>query len=315
MALDEKVTRLAATDVTTFKSRVESRGTLAQVDQYMIDMIASTGATPAREAALYHLNTGGSRMRAQLGLASATVRLNTNDAIAAAAACELLHNASLVHDDISDGDLLRRGALTVRSAYGAGIALCTGDLLFSAAFHAASDITDPMTSLHLTRSMAQAAARVIGGQSIELAHEKATDIPTRHEYLMATRAKTAPLIELPISVGLLDEATDSAARQRCTALAQAIGLAYQILDDLDDLPPFAADATAPQPHGLHAWWHHQPMAATPNHERTIARCLWHANAALTRANRLAASLPTPLNRCVDTLIDKLTSKAQREPTY
>ena len=302
---------MAATDVATFKSRVESRGTRAQVDQTMIDIIASSGATPAREAALYHLNTGGSRMRAELGLASASVRLNRDDAIVAASACELLHNASLVHDDISDGDLLRRGALTVCSAYGPGIALCTGDLLFAAAFQAASQIQDSVTRLHLTRSMAQAAARVIGGQSIELAHADERKTPTRWEYLSATRAKTAPLIELPIRIGLIDNSTPPMSDRHCSALAEAIGLAYQILDDLDDLQPVSAGTSAPTLHKLHAWWHHQPLASPAHTESIIARCLWHANAALSRARRLAADLPSPLNGCVDTLIDQLADKARR----
>jgi geranylgeranyl diphosphate synthase type II len=275
----------------------------------MIDLIASSGQTPAQEAALYHLNTGGSRMRARLALASGAIHLDPTDCTAAAAACELLHNASLVHDDISDGDLLRRSALTVRSAYGTGVALCTGDLLLSAAFMAASQIKDSMTSLYLTRMMAQTAARVIGGQSIELADQTQPTTPTRRQYLTATRAKTAPLIELPIRIGMLKSTTHQASAQSVEALAAAIGLAYQILDDLDDLQAAASTQSAPSVHRLHAWWHHQIPCRETDTVATTQRCLRHVRAALRRASTLATQLPTPLRGCVEELIEKLTVKA------
>lgn len=318
---------MAATNASTFQSQVDARApivgqpgdlpddaaSLQAVDQYMLAAITSLGTTPAQEAALYHLHTGGHRMRSRLALASGAVRLNNTDSIAAAAACELLHNASLVHDDITDGDLYRRGALTVRSRHGTGVALCTGDLLMTAAFNAATDITDPVAGQRLVRAMASAAARVIGGQSIELADDAIGQVPSRRAYLSATRAKTAPLIELPLCVGLPDTALDGFNPRACREIAEAIGLAYQILDDLDDLAQANGESTSPTLHALHAWWHHQVPGSDTNVDTVRRRCLAHVQAALGRANRLSKPLPDPLRGCVSALIDSLSRKAEQHP--
>ena len=300
---------------------------LDDVDHRMHHLIGQANNTPARDAALYHLSTGGHRMRARLALASAAAWLDESDAIAAAAACELLHNASLVHDDISDGDRLRRGHATVAARFGNDVALCAGDLLLTAAFEAASEIVHPATARSLSRAMARCAGRVIGGQSLELAH---TSPPARvgfRDYLRATRDKTAPLIEVAIGAGLaaaprpLGDLTPGHRYEEHAVrrLAEAIGLAYQILDDLDDLgetmPP--SDEAA-RLHALHAWWHHQPpgQAATPARAvRTRQRCLHHVEAALQRAERLSKLLPGDLAAAVHALTRRLTAKAQAHRQY
>lgn len=317
---------MAATNAKPFQSQVDTRApakgratnpettfSLQAVDQYMIAAVSDMGATPAQEAALYHLHTGGHRMRSRLALASGATRLNNTDSIAAAAACELLHNASLVHDDITDGDLYRRGSLTVRSRSGTGVALCTGDLLMTAAFNAATDLSDAAASQRLVRTMARTASRVIGGQSIELADDAIGQVPNRRDYLVATRAKTAPLIELPLSVGLADAPSDGFNPRVCREIAEAIGLAYQILDDLDDLRQDTSESPAPALHALHAWWHHQRPGAGAEPLVVQQRCLAHVRAALSRADRLARALPEPLMGCVAGLIESLERKAERKP--
>ncbi len=284
---------------------------LERVDQFMIALVCGMPATPAREAALYHLETGGHRMRAKLALASGANRLSAQDNIAAAAACELLHNASLVHDDISDGDDYRRDKPTVRAIHGDNIALCAGDLLLTSAFRAATRVKDATTARHLADFMAEHAGRVIGGQSVELA-DNASDAPRRvADYLRATRDKTAPLIELALNVGITTPAPARYTPALSRGVAEAIGLAYQILDDMDDLQEMTCLADTGRLHPLHAWRHHQPPGRAEDGGRIRQRCLRHVDAALGRARRLSAQLPAPLSDDVVSLIERLADKAQQ----
>ncbi len=295
---------MAATNVHTFQSRVDRRGLMQAIDQQMIDCVTQVGDSPAQHAAIEHLHTGGSRMRARLAVASASISLNQTDAIFAAAACELLHNASLVHDDIADGDELRRNAPTVAKTYGSDIAVCAGDLLLSAAFAATAAVSDHTISRALTTAMAQMAARVIGGQSTELAQIQQQGQPARRDYLNATRDKTAPLIELALIVGLFnDTPAERAERTRARVVAEALGLAYQIIDDLDDLQ------TDARLHPLHAWWHHQPIGGAGDLAAVRARCLRHAQAALKRAQAQSQALPAALRDGIGEVITTLSHKA------
>ena len=278
-----------------------STGMLEKVDHFMVDLLRKLGDTPAQAAGLYHLETGGSRMRARLAIASASLSLDTSDAVAAASACEFLHNASLIHDDISDRDFYRRGHQTVWAKYGSDVALCTGDLFLAAAFKAASSIKHPEAAQKTTQSLAENAARVIGGQSLELASLQAARQWSVQRYLLATKQKTAPLIELAMGIGGV----------RCHSLASALGLAYQILDDLDDnLRGNEADGIDP-PHGLHALWHHRSRVRPHDIQWSQNRCLQHVNAALARANKLNQSMPEPLATEISYLSNQLAQKAHR----
>ena len=273
---------------------------LNAVDQRMMQIVQSTTDSPARDAIIYHLQTGGQRMRAKLALASASIQLQPDDAVTAAAACELLHNASLIHDDISDRDTYRRGQETVRARFGEDIALCAGDLLMALSFQAALAIEDRERGAALLAALSDCAARVIGGQSVELGCQTAGKRVPLATYLAATRAKTAPLIELAIGIGLPERQKPMVRR-----LGEAIGLAYQILDDLDDLshseerPVHNAHL-----HPLHAIFHH----------RNGEGCLKHAQAALARAARDRQVLPDPLANAVEGLLEKLQAKATQHQT-
>ncbi|RZU98297.1 polyprenyl synthetase family protein [Spiribacter vilamensis] len=286
---------------------------LQTVDQFMVDQLAAMRATPARDAAIYHLQTGGHRMRARLALASCANRLSPQDRTAAAAACEFLHNASLVHDDISDRDTYRRGRQSVRAVYGDDVALCAGDLLLTTAFQVAARITVPAVSQRLIRFMADTAGRVIGGQSVELSHHTGEGSVRTADYLDATREKTAPLIELALNAGISEPAKAAYTSAVSRRIAEAIGLAYQILDDLDDLD--GVDDVS-ELHPLHAWWHHRPRTRSGSvhlhREPTRIRCLQHARAALNRADRLSARLPEPLLSDVRQLIERLNHKSRQE---
>lgn len=284
------------------------KGQLDQVRALMQRCLDGVMRGPAQRASEYQINSGGSLLRARLALISGAAFACAADySIAAAAACELVHNASLVHDDLCDGDGSRRNQATVWTQFGKSVALCSGDLLLCAAFTAASQVEDANQSRELTRLVAKLTGEVIVGQSLEVAPVRDGETPGFRQYLEATRSKTVPLIQLPLTIGAVltrDNAETLAVIRR---MAESIGLAYQILDDLDDL--YSSQC---QLHSYHAWHHHR-IPARDSRSLRIRRAVRHALAALQRAQHnldvLARITPRTIDDQLFTLIDQLHMKA------
>ena len=199
------------------------------------DAMPSDGVEPlAQQAAAYHLASGGQRLRAQLAVhASLALQLSAGDAVSIAAAAELVHNASLVHDDLQDRDLTRHGIKTVWSVYGDGIAICAGDLLLSAAYCALSGLSRPhllavvMPLLHRRISAAST------GQCADLTSET-NRIFTVKEYEQLAALKSGALLALPVELALAASGELQAIAQARHA-AESFAIGYQIFDDLNDV--------------------------------------------------------------------------------
>ncbi|GEN27000.1 hypothetical protein HVA01_06460 [Halovibrio variabilis] len=291
---------------------------LEQVNALMRNSLNAADHWPAQAASLYHLETGGSQLRARLALLSGMAfKSSSAHRIAAAAASELIHNASLVHDDLCDGDSERRGQPSVWKRDNPGVALCTGDLLLTAAFRAALYSDLPEHSLALIQLLTERSGQVIAGQSIELAargtHHQRRD-PSVAEYLQATLAKTAPLIALPLEAAAMG---GDITQQQCEHLhrfAKAVGLAYQIIDDLDDLEIGCAQRLQPDHyHCYHAWPCHWPVRpqrlanqrlANPA-SQAMRRATRHASAALARGETLIQHFPNVLGTSLQAVLATL----------
>ena len=281
---------------------------LKRVEALMEERLVGLDHGPATEAASYQISTNGSLLRARLALASGQAFLCSSQyRTAAAAACELIHNASLVHDDLSDGDEQRRGKAAVWKHFGEEVALCTGDLLLCAAFGMAADLSDWRESSLLTRQLTAMTSRTIVGQSREVGASPKQMNPRLRLYLDTTAAKTVPLIELPLLSGAVVGGADDQTQQHLRRLANAVGLAYQIIDDLDDL----ADASE-YLHPFHAWHHHRP-GGQGGHEVRIQRAAQHSLASLNRARRtldeLEMRIPGALAPRLQPLLMKLEDRA------
>jgi geranylgeranyl diphosphate synthase type II len=281
---------------------------LNQVRELMERCLAEVEQGPAKQASEYQINTGGSLLRARLALISGMAFNASPDyRIAAGAACELVHNASLVHDDLCDGDAVRRNRATVWKRYGKSVALCSGDLLLCAAFNATCQVADAGHARELTRLVAQLTSSVIVGQSLEVAMKPGSHKPGFREYLQATRTKTAPLIQLPLASGAIVSHDNQPALHIIERFAGAVGLAYQILDDLDDL-----QLAQPNLHRFHAWHFHQ-VPGDGSKATRIDRAIRHALAALQRARSqltlLAAEAPRAFDDQLYLLIEQLQAKA------
>ena len=183
-----------------------------------------------------HLNTGGKRLRARLALtATSALGGQREDAIGWAAAVELLHNATLIHDDIQDGDRMRRGQPTTWVRHGTAQAINAGDLLLMLPFLALSRSATPdSVRWHLSRTLADQAARTVRGQVEEL-----DMLPGRHlsrdAYLRAVTAKTGGLFALPVEGAALIAGWEP---EEATALAAeflTLGVLFQLQDDVLDL--------------------------------------------------------------------------------
>lgn len=156
------------------------------------------------------------------------------NALDAAAAIEILHNYSLVHDDIEDGDELRHGRRTLWAVYGIPQALNAGDALCAISFLVlmnASARHPENRVLRMVRALQEAHATMCDGQSLDLAFERAThvDIEAYHRMI---GAKTAALFGASSELGALCAPCDDESVLRYRELGRAYGLAFQIRDDV-----------------------------------------------------------------------------------
>lgn len=191
-----------------------------------IDRLVSCDQSLVTEAARYHLSAGGARVRAQLGLdAAAVLNLSRIASLACAAAPELLHNASLAHDDLQDGDALRRAKPAVWTQFGRAVALSTGDLLISAAYAALAAHPRPAAAL---RAMHEAIAITIRGQT----QDCCPGHPSPDAYASIAADKSGPLLALPVRLALI--AASAPGEEAAIRAGRSLAVAYQTLDDLAD---------------------------------------------------------------------------------
>jgi geranylgeranyl pyrophosphate synthase len=206
-------------------------GALQQVEQRM-QALAREGSGRAGAAAVAHLQSGGSRVRARLALHAALAlgRADT-EAVAIAAACELLHNASLVHDDLQDRDPFRRGQPAVWRAHGDAAAICIGDLLLSGAYAALADCGASAAALiaHTHRRV----GAVIRGQCADLTLKGRADVSLA-TYEAVAADKSGPLLSLPLELALLLSGGEREL-PRALEAASLFAVAYQMTDDLEDV--------------------------------------------------------------------------------
>ncbi|HET7726834.1 MAG TPA: polyprenyl synthetase family protein [Candidatus Limnocylindrales bacterium] len=191
----------------------------------------------------YHLGLDGSdgprgkRMRPLLGLlAYASIAGDHRRALPGAAAVELGHNFSLVHDDIEDGDVERRHRPTLWTLHGVAQAINTGDLIFSLsriALHRLSDLGFPdATVLRLMRLYDETCVLLCEGQYIDIA-TSAQDEPMSVElYFDMIGRKTAALIAASIEAGALLATDDDEVIGAYRRFGWALGIAFQLNDDL-----------------------------------------------------------------------------------
>lgn len=155
-------------------------------------------------------------------------------ALPAAASIELIHNFSLIHDDIQDGDELRRGRPTIWMEWGMPQAINAGDAMFAIATLTLRDLRPAVSDADVVEAMSvmhEATREMIEGQFLDVGYE---DVPvvTLDEYLEMIRCKTGALLRASIELGALMAGASSATRLCCRRFGEAIGRLFQIRDDM-----------------------------------------------------------------------------------
>jgi geranylgeranyl pyrophosphate synthase len=204
---------------------------LDRVERRMTELTGGHGTLLARYAG-ETIAAGGKRLRPLLvGLAAGAPPPESDGLLHAAVAVELVHAATLVHDDVLDGSSLRRGQPTVFAAGGRDLATATGDLLFSRAF---SELAQA-GSVESVRALSRASSELAEGELMQRADAFDAGI-TIDRYLERSRLKTAVLFRAACELGALEVEGPVGPLGR---FGEQIGMAFQILDDVLDIigPP------------------------------------------------------------------------------
>ena len=186
--------------------------------------------------------TKGKFIRAQLALAAGELLdLPKNTVIKWATACELMHTASLVHDDICDQDVKRRGDKTIWKKYGIPAAICTGDFLIAQAFNKISEIETGWHQTILLKSLSDSVKKIIDGQirDVEVNVKKIS----LKEYEKIAYEKTGPLLMTPLDGMFRCKELTEAEITGLVNLMHIIGLVYQMINDLNNAKSDKTDIT------------------------------------------------------------------------
>ncbi|MFH1100808.1 MAG: polyprenyl synthetase family protein [Methanobacteriota archaeon] len=187
--------------------------------------------------AAYHLpRAGGKHLRPCLALlAGESVQGKQDYILPFASALELIHNFTLVHDDIMDKSTLRRNIPTVHTKYSEPTAILAGDLLFAKAFAALYDLTvDYPTYKELTNALVHCVLEICEGQQLDMEYQQKTKV-TEAEYLTMVHKKTAVLFRLAARGGAILGGGTTKEIQALTDYGTCLGLSFQIWDDYLDL--------------------------------------------------------------------------------
>ena len=268
-------------------------------------------ATEAQRVGQAWLMTGGKRWRPLLTAAVFETAGGDVERIRAAAiAVECFHKASLIHDDIEDGDDERYGEPTVHKRYGIPVAINVGDYLIGEGYRllAASDFSGEMRA-GMTLAAAKGHRELCLGQGEELAFCRRPSPVTEAAVLRIYEQKTAAAFEVAVLVGAVAAGVDAATCAQLSAFSRAVGTAYQIQDDIEDFRSVrgrAADMLAMRPTLFLA------VACTSEHAgvRDALGAVWSGDAA-GRERLIAAIEESGLHSRVDLLYAHYRHETER----
>ena len=216
------------------KDELESNA--SSVNEYILSSLKGVPFELYR-ASSHYIISGGKRLRPFILIKSSEMfGGNLKRAMPAAAAVELVHNFSLVHDDIMDNDDMRHSVQTVHKYYGMPLAILAGDILFSKAFELLAIQGRANGAIcEMVARLSSACIQVCEGQATDVLmasanNEFSIDSP---QYINMITKKTAALFELSCALGVLSAPNSSAADvQNLSWFGRNIGIAFQLVDDL-----------------------------------------------------------------------------------
>ncbi|WP_134681279.1 polyprenyl synthetase family protein [Paracoccus ravus] len=203
---------------------------MAAVNALIRERMASRHAPRIPEVTAHLVEAGGKRLRPMLVLAAARLCGYQGDShVLLAAAVEFIHTATLLHDDVVDESQQRRGRPTANLLWDNKSSVLVGDYLFARSFQLMAD-TD---SMEVMRILANASATIAEGEVLQLT--AAQDISTSEDtYIQIVRGKTAALFSAATEAGAVVSDVNADVRQALFDYGDALGIAFQIVDDLLD---------------------------------------------------------------------------------
>ncbi|TNF60469.1 MAG: octaprenyl diphosphate synthase [Burkholderiales bacterium] len=199
------------------------------VDQVIADRLTSD-VPLVREVAQYIISAGGKRLRpALLLLVSGALGSRHPQRHALAAVVEFIHTATLLHDDVVDESTLRRGRKTANERFGNAASVLVGDFLYSRAFQMMVDVDN----MRVMQVLSEATNVIAEGEVLQLMnmHDASLD---EAAYLKVIRSKTAKLFEASARLAAILVGSDAGTESACATYGQALGTAFQVIDDVLD---------------------------------------------------------------------------------
>ena len=209
---------------------------MAEVDRVIAERLDS-GVPLVGEVARYIISAGGKRLRPVLLLLSCgALGYTGSQRHNLAAVVEFIHTATLLHDDVVDESTLRRGRPTANERFGTPASVLVGDFLYSRAFQMMVDAD----SMRVMQVLADATNVIAEGEVLQLMnmHDASLD---EEGYLRVIRSKTAKLFEASARLGAILAGQSAEIEQACADYGQALGTAFQVIDDVLDYDGDAAE--------------------------------------------------------------------------
>jgi len=185
-------------------------------------------------AASYLIVNGGKRLRPFLVTKSCEILGGKiKNSMPAASAVEMIHNFTLVHDDIMDNDEMRHGVATVHKKFGMPVAILAGDVLFSKAYQVLSSSKLSAKAVNeLVLRLAKACVDVCEGQLLDINMAESKKIPSQANYIKMIEKKTAALFDVSCSMGAICAKAKQNDIAKLSSFGKNLGIAFQITDDL-----------------------------------------------------------------------------------
>lgn len=206
----------------------------SRIDEYLSDLVETGAPKSLYEPVAEVLRSRGKRLRPLLTILTAEAfGASPVESLPAAAAVEVFHNFTLVHDDIMDQSAERRGRPTVHVVWGAPAAILSGDFLLGLSYELLSRLPDPAVRPALA-CFSKMVVRLCEGQAMDSEFESSNTV-TVPDYLDMVSRKTGALLVASIQLGAIVGAASSVQLEALARVGHHLGLAFQIQDDLLDL--------------------------------------------------------------------------------
>ena len=220
---------MSATSSTTAATLQLVAKDMAQVDKVIADRLDS-GVPLVGQVARYIISAGGKRLRpALLLMMCGALECQSLQRFNLAAVVEFIHTATLLHDDVVDESALRRGRATANDVFGNPASVLVGDFLYSRAFQMMVD----SGQMRVMEILSEATNVIAEGEVLQLMnmHDASLD---EDGYLKVIRSKTAKLFEASARLAAILAGVDNTVEQACATYGQALGTAFQVIDDVLD---------------------------------------------------------------------------------